>query len=177
MLIFEPWFPSLQERVVSNFKKHLEKGKAHESRASFEFVALEFLLVSVCENLERRYAHRNTDTNGLLRTLRSSFCFGLVSGRFSMFASGIKPLLDDAFDSEGRALNRLLPIKYGLVAFETIVSETAKAIEDILEADEDMAEMYLTVKAKTGHRRSVDRHEDVEVEYLLVRLLSSIFKN
>jgi hypothetical protein len=36
-------------------------------------------------------------------------------------------------------------------------------LDDILDSDEDMAQMYLTTKAQTGHSRRMDQHDEVEI--------------
>jgi hypothetical protein len=61
----------------------------------------------------------------------------------------LSPLLQDSVtnnSNEGTTLMHLLQLKNGLTSFEVVLKETGMAIKDLLEADEDMAEMYLTLK-------------------------------
>lgn len=57
----------------------------------------------------------------------------------------------------------LLQLKNGLTSFEVTLRETAGAMRDLLETDEDMAQMYLSVKKHTGNSPLPSEHGEVEV--------------
>lgn len=57
----------------------------------------------------------------------------------------------------------LLQLKNGLTSFEVTLRETAGAMKELMDDDEDMAEMYLTQKAATGKAPKESEHGEVEV--------------
>lgn len=65
-------------------------------------------------------------------------------------------------DGNGSTLMHLLQLKNGLTSFEVTLRETGGAMRDLLETDEDMAEMYLSLK-KTGRLPHSSEHGEVEV--------------
>ena len=133
LILFSPFGPNTQSIILA-FKDHMKT--IRRERFPHEFVALEYILITVCDTLERRY---------------------------SVFEQSIDLALDKARKSQGITLNELLPIKERLSSFEIFLKETANAISEIIDSDEDMAEMYLTVKASTGHRRRLEDHQEIEV--------------
>jgi magnesium transporter len=50
-----------------------------------------------------------------------------------------------------------------LNSFQKRVHEVRGALHQVLESDEDLAAMYLSVQAATGHRRRTDQHEEAEI--------------
>jgi len=131
------------ERVpqfIHNLKARLEFENSYPpaERSPYEFIALEAVLITVCDELERRYHH---------------------------FRDAIQGVLDQHGQdkNEAQALNSLRPLKYGLAEFHMQVKESAKALDTVLKSDEDMAEMYLTDKAQSKTRREVQAHEEMEV--------------
>jgi hypothetical protein len=65
-------------------------------------------------------------------------------------------------DGSGSTLMHLLQLKNGLTSFEVTLRETGNALRDLLETDEDMAMMYLSVKKSGGHPLPSE-HGEVEV--------------
>ena len=57
----------------------------------------------------------------------------------------------------------LLQLKNGLTSFEVTLRETAGAMKELMDDDEDMSEMYLTQKATTGKAPKESEHGEVEV--------------
>jgi len=65
-------------------------------------------------------------------------------------------------DGSGSTLMHLLQLKNGLTSFEVTLRETGNAMRDLLETDEDMAQMYLTLK-QAGTSPHPSEHGEVEV--------------
>ncbi|KAK3673138.1 magnesium ion transporter [Recurvomyces mirabilis] len=65
-------------------------------------------------------------------------------------------------DIDRDKLRHLLIYSKKLTSFEQKARLVRDAIDDLLEADDDLAAMYLTEKAN-GHEREEDNHEDVEL--------------
>lgn len=65
-------------------------------------------------------------------------------------------------DGSGSTLMHLLQLKNGLTNFEVTLRETGGALRDLLETDEDMAHMYLTLKSR-GYPPAISDHGEVEV--------------
>ena len=66
-------------------------------------------------------------------------------------------------DGSGSTLMHLLQLKNALTSFEVTLRETGGALRDLLETDEDMAQMYLTQKARSGSAPPSSEHGEVEV--------------
>lgn len=65
-------------------------------------------------------------------------------------------------DGSGSTLMHLLQLKNGLTNFEVTLRETGGALRDLLETDEDMAHMYLTLKSR-GYPPAISDHSEIEV--------------
>eukprot|EP01119_Soliformovum_irregulare_P024262 TRINITY_DN8658_c0_g1_i2.p2 TRINITY_DN8658_c0_g1~~TRINITY_DN8658_c0_g1_i2.p2 ORF type:complete len:206 (+),score=68.95 TRINITY_DN8658_c0_g1_i2:924-1541(+) len=57
----------------------------------------------------------------------------------------------------------LLLLRNRLNKFATDVDGVFAELHELWSSDEDMANMYLTTKKITGHRRRIDQHEEVEL--------------
>lgn len=133
--IFFPFGPNTQN-VILAFKEHVRQLKKDENiRLPFELVALEYLLITVTDSLERRYAIFNDTVSASLAKARMT---------------------------QGSTFSELLPIKDDLNNFNLFLEETSDALQEILDNDEDMAAMYLTSK-QSGQRRQTREHHEVEL--------------
>ena len=108
-----------------------------EPRMPFEFIALELILMTVTRTLE---------------------------SRFEVYNSSLAPLLSSSSTTlnEGSTLMHLLQLKNGLTSFEVVLGETGWALRHVLQDDADMAEMFLTMKAK-GQVPRIEEHGEIEV--------------
>ena len=108
-----------------------------EPRMPFEFIALELILMTVTRTLE---------------------------SRFEVYNSSLSPLLSSSSTTlnEGSTLMHLLQLKNGLTSFEVVLGETGWALRHVLQDDADMAEMFLTMKAK-GQVPRIEEHGEIEV--------------
>eukprot|EP00899_Mesostigma_viride_P028300 jgi/Mesvir1/8655/Mv02598-RA.1 len=86
--------------------------------------------------------------------------------RFEDLHEELQPLLDrlahqqQATDMDD--MRKLLWVRNRLLSCETDIREARTAVGDVLAADEDMASMYLTMYALTGHHRLPNEHREVE---------------
>lgn len=142
----------IEDNVTSSVFAHDLEGRLHKNHAlvkkaneTFEMRVLEAALASVASTLEAEYR--------------------LVKQEVS---KALKGLDDQMADKEGAlvysALKGLLDISKKLARIEQRARHVRNAIQEVLNDDEDMAEMYLTDK-QMGHRHEVQDHQDVE--YLL----------
>jgi len=84
--------------------------------------------------------------------------------------SELKPLIEEqlrmisrAPDAGGHVYSEYLLIyRNRLNQFSKTVSSVHSVLHEIWQSDEDMAAMYLSTRAKTGHRRMVQQHEEIE---------------
>lgn len=102
----------------------------------YEFRALEAVLISVTNGLESEF---ETVRDPVMRVLRD---------------------LEEDIDRD--KLRHLLIYSKKLSSFERKATLVRDAIDDILEADDDLAAMYLSEKA-AGHSRTEDEHTEVEM--------------
>ncbi|KAG2385887.1 hypothetical protein C9374_003036 [Naegleria lovaniensis] len=102
----------------------------------FEFRVLECILHKVCATIEK-------DRND-------------VQERVSQI------LAAPDYTSE-EVLYQILQCKQKLTRFKTFVTELHETIENILDADDDMARMYLTEKIVFQKPREVAQHEEIEM--------------
>lgn len=102
----------------------------------FEFRVLECILHKVCATIEK-------DRND-------------VQERVSQI------LAAPDYTSE-EVLYQILQCKQKLTRFKTFVTELHETIENILDADDDMARMYLTEKIVFQKPREVSQHEEIEM--------------
>ncbi|WPG98671.1 Hypothetical protein R9X50_00146400 [Acrodontium crateriforme] len=116
---------------------------AAQANLSYEFRALEAVLISVTSGLESEFEGVREPVVRVLRELEE--------------------------DIDRDKLRHLLIYSKKLGTFEQKARLVRDAIDDLLEADDDLAAMYLTEKAE-GHERDEDNHEEVEL------LLESYYK-
>lgn len=102
----------------------------------YEFRALEAVLISVTSGLESEFEGVREPVVRVLRELEE--------------------------DIDRDKLRHLLIYSKKLGTFEQKARLVRDAIEDLLEADDDLASMYLTEKAK-GNEREDENHEEVEL--------------
>lgn len=102
----------------------------------YEFRALEAILISVTNNLESEF---ETVREPVMRVLRE---------------------LEEDIDRE--KLRLLLIYSKKLSSFERKATLVRDAIDEILEADDDLASMYISERA-SGHTRADDDHTEVEM--------------
>jgi magnesium transporter len=139
-LLFDPRGAMPVDSTLSVFRSHLAHvQRQHTAKRGlympYEFIVLEFLLIHLTDGLERRYA-------GINET--------------------VKELLEEARETEGATLDRLLPMKYGIGKFEINLAEVSAGLKNVLDNDEDMSMMYLSVAQETGVKRKVEMHHEIE---------------
>ena len=139
VLVFDV-FGSTDSHMQSLFMYDLE-GKLRQKQTSagnlpYEFRALEAVLISVTSGLEGEFEGVREPVVGVLRELEE--------------------------DIDRDKLRHLLIYSKKLGTFEQKARLVRDAIEDLLEADDDLAAMYLTEKA-SGSEREEDNHEEVEL--------------
>lgn len=116
-------------------KLQLREGRTAGS-LPYEFRALEAVLISVTAALEGEFEGVREPVVKVLRELEE--------------------------DIDRDKLRHLLIYSKKLGTFEQKARLVRDAIDDLLEADDDLASMYLTEKAK-GKKRAEDDHHDVEM--------------
>jgi len=80
--------------------------------------------------------------------------------RLAILKPIIKKLLTVTDDTD--ALVRFLPMKKSLINFQYAVKEYQSALEDVLQSDDDLANLYLTHKQKYGAPRPTLNHDEAE---------------
>jgi hypothetical protein len=113
--------------------------------------------MTVCRNLETRFDVYIDSLAPLLSSTGSST--GDSSSQSSSPHIAFNSLIAEG---SGATLMHLLQLKNGLSGFEVTLRETASALRDLLENDEDMAEMYLSLK-RSGGLPKQSEHEEVEL--------------
>ena len=141
MLIFEP-YGSTDSFTQSSFIYDLE-GRLRQSPSAqssqnlpYEFRALEAVLISVTSGLESEFEGVRGPVVRVLRALEE--------------------------DIDREKLRYLLVWAKKLGTFEQKARLVRDALDDLLEADDDLAAMYLTEKA-SGSDRAEDNHAEVEM--------------
>lgn len=142
VLVFDI-YGSTDSYAQSLFMYDLE-GKLRQKQASaalggnlpYEFRALEAVLISVTSGLESEFEGVREPVVRVLRELEE--------------------------DIDRDKLRHLLIYSKKLGTFEQKARLVRDAIDDLLEADDDLASMYLTEKAE-GQEREEDNHEEVEL--------------
>jgi magnesium transporter len=140
MLMFDT-YGSSETHAQSEFIHDLQGKLAGRQNAlsgnlPYEFRALEAVLLSVTSALETEYESVRAPVVRVLRELEE--------------------------DIDRDKLRHLLIYSKKLSTFEQKARLVRDAIDDLLEADDDLAAMYLTDKAK-GIEREEDNHEEVEL--------------
>lgn len=143
VLVFDA-YGSTDSYTQSLFMYDLE-GKLrqkHDPRASsanlpYEFRALEAVLISVTSGLEAEFGLVRDPVTHILRELEE--------------------------DIDREKLRHLLIHSKKLGTFEQKARLVRDAINDLLEADDDLAAMYLTERKQTGVPRSEDDHTEIEM--------------
>lgn len=142
VLVFDT-YGSTDSLVQSHFMYDLE-GKLRQKQSSaaggnnlpYEFRALEAVLISVTSGLESEFEGVREPVVRVLRELEE--------------------------DIDRDKLRHLLIYSKKLGTFEQKARLVRDAIEDLLEADDDLASMYLTEKAR-GKERDEQNHDEVEL--------------
>lgn len=141
VLVFDA-YGSTDSYAQSLFMYDLE-GKLRQRQSSataghlpYEFRALEAVLISVTSGLESEFEGVREPVVRVLRELEE--------------------------DIDRDRLRHLLIYSKKLGTFEQKARLVRDAIDDLLEADDDLADMYLTEKAE-GKEREEDNHEEVEL--------------
>ncbi|CAL1708609.1 unnamed protein product [Somion occarium] len=130
-------YGSADSRLHSVFLYHLEHNlKAGGTGPPYEFRALESILLSVLSALEAEMVFIRNIVGGLLAEL------------------------EDDIDHD--RFKRLLHYSRRLASFQNRAKLVQEALEEVLEQDDDLSNMYLTDK-KTGNRRATDDHDELEV--------------
>jgi len=145
VLMFDPDYPHVA-KVVQPLQASLLQSDhpGSEGCTPFEFIALEHILLTVCRSLEARYDVYMSSLAPLLASMGGGSGNGSGNGNGNDSSNGIHHLL--ASEGSGTTLMHLLQLKNGLTSFEVVLRETGGALRALLEADEDMADMYLTRK-------------------------------
>eukprot|EP00457_Paulinella_chromatophora_P002765 gb/GEZN01002770.1/.p1 GENE.gb/GEZN01002770.1/~~gb/GEZN01002770.1/.p1 ORF type:complete len:547 (+),score=82.23 gb/GEZN01002770.1/:18-1658(+) len=113
---------------------------AEEMGVAFELRVLESILCFVCIKYENRLACMNPVINTLLEQL----------GEYD--------------NPQTEQFHRLLGLKTTLSAFERAASDLDVVLEDLLESEEDMLEMFLTAKSQCkGHPLPIETHQPLEL--------------
>lgn len=142
VLLFDP-LDSRISSLVPVIRQQLNglESKYRYPNIPFEQVVLEAILSSVCHSILHKLHQLGPNILEILQDLR------LRPGGLNSF----QRLLDD-----------LLPLRNALGELHYTVQEVRKAMNDVLNSDEDMALMYLTSAAETGRGRRVDQHQEIE---------------
>jgi magnesium transporter len=133
---------STDSYTQSNFMYDLEgklclpEGSRQAGGLPYEFRALEAVLISVTSALESEFVGVREPVVRVLRELEE--------------------------DIDRDKLRYLLVYSKKLSTFEQKAKLVRDAIDELLDADDDLAAMYLTEKAR-GKRRGVDEHTEVEM--------------
>eukprot|EP01080_Neovahlkampfia_damariscottae_P009531 gene9531-1737_t len=122
---------------IQNAIKHKhEYSNFSDTQTPFEFFVLEIMLDRVYEGIESDYAR--------------------------YFQQVRKIASDSELGFDEQKLHELLQIKNKLQRLVTFVTELYTATGNILQSDEDMAQMYLT-DFSLGKPRKIDSHDEVEM--------------
>jgi len=132
--VLQQFCPFLQYRLTREAGAHVGGG--------FEFRVVEAVLTVLCDTLYERYGELKARIDHLL--------FGLEQATNGQ--DDYLPFLAD-LSHHNKTLN----------SFQKRVHEVRGALHQVLESDEDLAAMYLSVQAATGHRRRTDQHEEAEI--------------
>ncbi|KAK7676354.1 hypothetical protein QCA50_011767 [Cerrena zonata] len=130
-------YGSADSRLHSVFLYHLEHNlRAKTSGPPYEFRALESILLSVLSALEAEIVFIRNLVGGLLAEL------------------------EDDIDRD--RFKRLLHHSRRLASFQNRAKLVEEALEEVLEQDDDLSNMYLTDK-KNGSPRATHDHDELEV--------------
>lgn len=103
----------------------------------YEFRAIEAVLISVTSGLEAEFALVREPVTNILRALEE--------------------------DIDREKLRHLLVYSKKLGTFEQKARLVRDALDELLEADDDLASMYLTERKKTGKPRAEQDHQEIEM--------------
>ncbi|KAK4532320.1 hypothetical protein CCYA_CCYA11G3177 [Cyanidiococcus yangmingshanensis] len=155
----EAFLPQLHARLAtSNMRPVLP----------FELRALESILVDVCNGLMREMRYLVPAIESMLHALSSDTTAGTAtSAAAAAAASGANTGAEasHSIPPDAIMLDRLLGAKNKLNELQNRATQLRSALNEVLLSDEDMSEMYLSIKAESGHRRRVDQHEEVEMMF------------
>ncbi|KCV69166.1 hypothetical protein H696_04580 [Fonticula alba] len=148
VLLFDPMDSSTrhaQLRLMADLRQRLSEPDPSQPQAfesfnsdplPYELRALEAILESVTLSLRDQYNQFAPKGHALLRRLAGS--------------------------TDRVLLVQVLELSKRLTRFEARLNAVQASLMDILNANDDMAGMYLTVRAQSGKAQPVDVHEDVE---------------
>jgi hypothetical protein len=140
LFLFDPDNPKVKRagKIISERLEKTLNGDIDVNSMPYEFRALEGILVNVCLSLEKD---------------------------FSSLEPTILENLDDLPTKlTSRQLEELRSFKQRLSQFSARSQEVQRVIQEILEEDENMINMYLTEKSLLPrHRRNLVEHEEIEI--------------
>eukprot|EP00761_Pharyngomonas_kirbyi_P003948 gb/GECH01003952.1/.p1 GENE.gb/GECH01003952.1/~~gb/GECH01003952.1/.p1 ORF type:complete len:482 (+),score=82.34 gb/GECH01003952.1/:1-1446(+) len=111
--------------------------EAWYDRDPYEFQVLDILLKHITDMIDSEYEYLDLKVKNLLH--------------------------DTTVHVDKSVIRTLLQLKYRLDGHAARVQDVYNALSEILEDDEEMADMYLTVKKQVGMRRRVDEHDEIEL--------------
>ena len=140
LFLFDPDNPKVKRagKIISERLEKTINGDIDVNSMPYEFRALEGIFVNVCLSLEKD---------------------------FSSLEPTILENLDDLPTKlTSRQLEELRSFKQRLSQFSARSQEVQRVIQEILEEDENMINMYLTEKSTfPKHRRNLVEHEEIEI--------------
>eukprot|EP01136_Pigoraptor_vietnamica_P034325 Opistho-1_new@98150 len=140
VILCDPNNPEIQE-FIYDLQDRLRANDKSDS-LPYEFKVLEEVHISVLHSLSSK----------LYYDIRPA-----ITNQLSALTEPDNPELDK------RDLMRFLSESKRLAAFEARVEDIRRAIDEVLNNDEDMAHMYLSTRAETGQLRRTEQHEEVEM--------------
>lgn len=128
----------LQQKTSSSDPSHaVHSNSGAPTYLPYEFRALEAVLISVTSGLEAEFALVREPVTHILRALEE--------------------------DIDREKLRHLLVHSKKLGTFEQKARLVRDALYELLEADDDLASMYLTERKKTGKPRAEQDHQEIEM--------------
>ena len=140
LFLFDPDNPKVQKgvKIISERLDKTQEKDIDLSNMPYEFRALEGILVNVCMNLEKDFA--------------------------SLEPTILENLDDLPTRLTSRQLEELRSFKQRLSQFSARSQDVQRVLQDVLEEDENMVNMYLTEKnVYPKHIRSPVEHEEIEI--------------
>lgn len=127
----------LEGKLRQKSSPQSQSDKDNPSYLPYEFRALEAVLISVTSGLEAEFALVREPVAQILRALEE--------------------------DIDREKLRHLLIHSKKLGTFEQKARLVRDALDELLEADDDLASMYLTERKKTGKPRAEQEHTEIEM--------------
>ncbi|KAN0003544.1 hypothetical protein ACTFIZ_009699 [Dictyostelium cf. discoideum] len=137
VLLFDTANTQIKDETALGIHESLTSQGTEYLPLPFEFKVFESILDLICRKLEFEF-----------RRMQS-----LIEKELQMLNENPEHNLEEL----------LLYHKKGLNQFEVKIKEIIDAITDLLEADEDMALMYLSFRHATGGARKKNQHDEIEI--------------